>query len=48
MEVIVDEVLGKVRQQECQQAILRCLGQMIGKYKINLEFNAMQNWLNAQ
>ena len=47
-ETIAAEVLGEVRQQECRQVILRCLGQMIAKYKIELGPHDLEAWFNAQ
>lgn len=46
-EVIVAEVLAKVPAQEYQQVILRCVGQMIAKYKIDLPPAKMQAWIGA-
>ena len=47
-EVIIAKVLGQVQKQECEKVILRCLGQMIAKYGINLESSDMKAWLDAQ
>ena len=41
------EVLAKVPAQEYQQVILRCVGQMIAKYKIDLPPAKMQAWIGA-